>query len=116
MTFKAVFPEFSAETNVRISLLGGIASESVSDSAWGSLAEAGMLYLTAHLLARGNAMAASGGGASGPVTQSKVGDLSRTYGQIMGLTGEEGLYSTTGYGIEYLRLRSQIVQGPLLTC
>lgn len=108
--FKALFPELSAESDARITIMIGIATLSVSPSAWGTLADPATAYLTAHMLA----LAKRGvGGASGPVTSSKVGELSRGYADLTALLKSE--LAATVYGAEYLRMRRQILVTPMVT-
>lgn len=111
-TIKALFPEFAGETDARIDLFIGFAGNSINAAVWGTLTDQATSYLTAHLLSRAN----SGGAGGGPVTMEKVGDLSRSYGQMSGETadylGELGL---TAYGVEFGRLRRQIPVTPMIT-
>lgn len=111
-TIRALFPEFAAETDARVDLFIGFAGNSINADVWGTLTDQATSYLTAHMLARANA----GGAGGGPVTTEKVGELSRSYGQLGGQYAEAlGELALTSYGVEYARLRRQIPVTPMLT-
>lgn len=116
---KALFPEFSAVSDVRMQALIDIANLSVNQKVWGSSYAPGIAYLVAHLLKRsGTATGVSGGSSqAGTVSSEKVGELQRSYAapNLSGSSGEDALLSTTSYGIEYLRLRRQILITPMVT-
>ena len=116
---KALFPEFSAVNDVRIQALLDIANLSVSQKVWGSAYAPGMAYLVAHLLKRSGAATGVSGGSSnaGTVSSEKVGELQRSYSAPGGSSssGEDSLLSTTSYGMEYLRLRRQLLVTPMVT-
>lgn len=103
---KTLFPEFAAESDARIQLLLDQALLSVNASVWGNKADFGIQYLTAHLL---TVLNRGGGGASGPITSEKVGDLQRSYASSGAVTHELG---STGYGLEFLRLRRSLFITP----
>ena len=116
---KALFPEFSAVNDVRIQALLDIANLSVSQKVWGSAYAPGMAYLVAHLLKRSGAAIGVSGGSSnaGTVSSEKVGELPRSYSAPggSGSSGEDAFLSTTSYGMEYLRLRRQLLVTPMVT-
>lgn len=109
--FKALFPEFSEESDTRIDLFIPIAQLSVNENVWGAMTDPATAFLTAHILSMANR---GGSGAAGPVTMEKVGDLQRGYGDL-GSTLKSEL-ATTPYGLEYLRLRNQLLVTPMLVC
>ena len=93
-----VAPELAAVTDVgsQTALLNEAQAQlSPAIDNWGALYRQGVLYLTAHLatlaLRRG----------SGPVTAESVGQLSRSYANLVNL---HGYYGTTAYGVEFMRL------------
>ena len=100
---KTYFPEFASLDDAFIQLYIDSASLSVNVNRWGNKSEWGIAYLTAHLLTLLNR---GGNGQSGPVTQEKVGDLSRTYAPTSAISNSD--YASTSYGQEFLRLRKSI--------
>lgn len=116
---KALFPEFSTVSDVRIQALIDIANLSVNQKVWGSSYAPGIAYLVAHLLKRSGAAAGVSGGSSqaGTVSSEKVGELQRSYAtpSVSSASAEDALLATTSYGIEYLRLRRQILVTPMVT-
>lgn len=111
---KTLFPEFADVSNTVIDTWAGIASISCDDAAWdlprGKYASA---LLTAHLLTR-SGQSTGGAPASGPVTSSSVGALSRSYGQVSTKNQDDALLLTTAYGQEYLRLRRELPVTPIV--
>jgi hypothetical protein len=105
------YPEFATTDATRIDTLAADAALEMSVSKWGSKYDRGLAALVAHMIKVADQAAS---GAAGPVTSEKIGDLSRSYGQVGGTTGDE-LLMTTAYGQEYLRLRRQLVAGPRVT-
>jgi hypothetical protein len=110
--FKSLFPALASNSDARVSLFLGIASESVSSSVWGGLADPATAYLAAHMIAMADKAGASG--AAGPVTSSRVGDLARSYADLSSSLDAE--LASTAYGVEYLRMRRQILVTPMVTC
>lgn len=106
-----MFPEFAAETDSRVDRFIDVAGLSVAEGPWGNMADTAKIYLTAHLLAMANR---GQSGASGPVTGEKVGDLSRNYADMTSVFKNE--LAATPYGVEYLRLRRQVLVTPMVTC
>ncbi len=109
---KSLFPEFSSENDSRVELFIGIAASQIGSDAWGTLTDPATAYLAAHSLAMANRL---GSGAAGPVTAEKVGDLSRNYGDLSSKLDSVEL-SSTPYGLEYLRMRRQVLVTPMVTC
>lgn len=107
--FTTRFPEFVAVDPARIQTYLDDAALSVNASLWGNKADLGIAYLAAHLLTLDNR---GGNGASGPVTSEKVGDLQRNYAAPQGSL--DPVYSTTNYGIQFIRLRRSILISPLV--
>jgi hypothetical protein len=108
--FKIRFPEFATESDDRVQMFLDDAALSVSERAWSTKYDLGLAYLAAHLLASANRGSA---GVSGPVTSEKVGDLQRSYAAAS--SNIDATYSTTGYGIEFIRLRKTIFTSPIVT-
>lgn len=99
---KELFPEFAATADARIQLFIDQSTLSVNTAVWGNKADFAIQYLTAHLLTVVNR---GGGGAAGPITSEKVGDLQRSYASGGAVAHELG---STGYGMEFLRLRRSL--------
>lgn len=116
---KSIFPEFAAVSDSRIENFIEIASLSLSEKIWGSSYGTGLSYLTAHLIKRAGVGGGVQGGSSNPgvVSSEKVGELQRSYAlpNFQGSSAEDSLLGTTSYGIEYLRLRRQILVTPMVT-
>lgn len=116
---KALFPEFSSVSDQRIENFIEIAKLSVAEKVWGSSFGTGVSYLTAHLLKRAGVGGGVQGGSSNPgvVSSEKVGELQRSYAlpNFSGGSAEDALLATTSYGMEYLRLRRQILVTPMVT-
>jgi hypothetical protein len=116
---KALFPEFSGVDNTRITAFIGIAKTSMSEVVWGEAYDSGLAYLTAHLLKKSGPGGGVQGGSStaGPLTQERVGELSRSYGTVDSGSISQGdaLLTSTSYGVEYLRLRKLIPTTPMVT-
>lgn len=114
-----LFPEFAAVNPTRIAAFIGMAQASVNAGVWGTSYDAGLSYLTAHLLKKSGPGGGVQGGTStaGTVTQEKVGELSRSYSTVdLGPTSaSDALLTTTAYGVEYLRLRRLIPTTPMVT-
>jgi hypothetical protein len=104
---KALFPEFASESDLRIQLFLDQAAFSVNASVWGNKADFAIQYLTGHLLTVANR---GGSGAAGPVTSEKVGDLQRSYANNVSAVAHE--LGSTGYGMEFLRLRRSLYITP----
>ncbi len=114
-----LFPEFAAVDPSRITAFLGIAQTSMNVAVWGNAYDPGLAYLTAHLLKKSGPGGGVQGGTStaGPLTQERVGELSRSYGAVdLGsASAADALLATTSYGMEYLRLRRLIPTTPMVT-
>jgi hypothetical protein len=91
----AVAPELAVVPTTSQDEILAIADRQVNADSWGVLHDDGMRYLCAHL----GTMALRRG--SGPVASETVGPLSRSYVNMVTLSG---LYGATPYGVEYRRL------------
>lgn len=115
---KSLFPEFSVVSETRMESFIEMAKLSLSEKAWGSSYGAGVSYLTAHLLKRsGPGGGVQGGTSSAFVSSERVGELQRSYAfpNFQGSSAEDAILATTSYGIEYLRLRRQVLTTPMVT-
>ncbi len=99
-TLLAIAPELSSIPPERMETIIGLATKSVG-AVFGDSQELATAYLAAHMLTTGG-----GGGFSGAVKSVKEGDLAITYAD----NGKSGSsYTSTSYGMEFLRLRSECV-------
>lgn len=103
-TLRVLAPELAGETNDRLDAFLAMAARRVSASEWGELYADGCIYLAAHLLTLSN-RASSGSSGAGPVVSQSTGDLSVSYGAVVGVLSTDAQYATTTYGVEYLNLR-----------
>ncbi len=93
--------------NSRLALFLAQAQRQVNYTEWGSLADDGVKYLTAHLTTVAVRASASGGAIPrGPLTSETVGPLSRSYAAPAASSGADGELGSTTYGQRYLALRA----------
>lgn len=124
-----VAPEFKplSESPAGILIINemiSLATTFVCVAKWGTIkGEKAITYLAAHFLKElGFSEGVNGGGAdasvTGPITQEKVGDLSRSYGALnLGANAnvQDNLFSTTAYGKIFVALRRTVVSTPRVT-
>jgi hypothetical protein len=97
----------------------GLAMGEISVTVWGSTYTRGSVALGAHLMkmAKNSAADAVGGlGGAGNVSQIKTGDemISFESTGVAQSDAKEAALRSTKYGLEYLRLRSQVSGHPLM--
>lgn len=109
-TLIEIAPEFTGDAAIAQMLAW--ASQRIDAEAWGDLYEQGCIYLAAHLLAL-KARGASGSGGAGPVVSEKAGELQVNYGAVVGVLGNDAVYATTAYGVQFLALRRQVPAHPM---
>jgi hypothetical protein len=107
-TLKRIAPEFSERTDLKEWLFQAAAN--INPEAWGNLYPLGAAYLAAHLLTQSVGAAFASGGA-GPITSVREGDLSLSFGSVSA-AGKNAYYTTTKYGVEFLRMRSSLILTP----
>jgi len=110
--------QFAELEDPYIQIFIDLAALSVIPEKWEHLTEAGIKFLTLHLLTMA-LMSAKGfeKGVLGPVTSETVGGLSRSYGDGGGGGGSDGGDSDlemTSWGRQYLRLQKSLVVTPVL--
>lgn len=88
------FPEFAAYDPALIQIAIDDAALFVNSKVWGPKYNTGWKYFTAHLL-KSSPTSTGAGGAVGPVTAERVGDLSTSYGQLS-ISSQD--HSSTSYG------------------
>jgi Protein of unknown function (DUF4054) len=106
-SFKARFPEFTSETDVRIQANITDADPYFDRCKWGNLYESGVAYWVAHQIALANERAArfsADKGMANFVNSSDVGDVSYSKdGNLLNSSAKDP-YLLTVYGQEYRRL------------
>jgi hypothetical protein len=119
--FRLKFPEFADDTIYSSELLDvyiADASLEPSEVIWGNKWTQGVYLLTAHGLSlwkRSQAATANAFGASvGGVNSIRTGDESINFGAVGAATASAGeaSFRTTPYGLEYIRMRSELVTTP----
>jgi len=73
-------------------------------SVWGDREEIGQFYLTSHMLTMGQRKGRVGG-----ISGESTGSMSKSYGGVSSVNGSLDL---TSYGIEFQRIRRQLVISP----
>jgi len=109
----ALAPQFAG--NASIDTMITIATPLVPYAAWGEQTALGVTWMTCHLLQIAANGSAGGGGAAGPITADKAGDVSRSYGSAGGGGWADAGLSETVYGRQFLQLRGSLaITGPRL--
>lgn len=106
-TLRIVAPELASESDARLDLFLGMAARRCDAEEYGDLYADACIYLAAHLVTL-SSRAVGGGGGAGPVVAESAGDLSRSYGAVVGVLSSDATLATTPYGIEYLNIRKSI--------
>lgn len=113
-----VAPEFASTAEESIELFIEQARIFVNESVWGEKkGKAGIIYMACHMMKE---MGLGSGGISdgaGAVTQEKVGDLSKSYGDLGNGSRNETdkILMTTKYGKMFLLLKKTLVITPMVT-
>lgn len=94
--FKKMFPEFAEVPNARLQMFFDFAAENVNRNIFAEKSDRAEALLAAHFLTL-----ADRGGAAGPITSEKVGDLSRSYGTIK---SEQEELAATAYGSMFITM------------
>lgn len=111
---KVVAPEFASMSDADLDLFATEAECEVAKSKWGCRYDRAVALITAHLIAMSKRSENMGGSAAtGELKKVKVGDLEREF-QASSSNGSEGSsYGLSVYGKEFLRIRRQIIKGPV---
>lgn len=116
--FRTRFPEFGVTEfpDDRVSFALADALLQMNVNVWGIRADVGQLYLAAHLLAiEGEAFGGTTGGATGPLTQESVGDVSRSYASgASSMSSAADDFAWTKYGAVYSRMKRTLVSTPIV--
>jgi hypothetical protein len=116
-----VAPEFAAlveSSDETVEIFIDHAKNFVNESVWGEKkGKLGVIYMACHLMKE---MGHGEGGVSdgaGAVTQERVGDLSKSYGDVSSSlkSDSEKLLATTKYGKMFLMTRKTCVFTPMVT-
>ena len=103
---RTVAPEFKAKTDQEIAVMISVAALWADEDVWADKYDAGVAYLTAHLMT-----IAAREGAAGSIASETVGRVSVSFSNS---TMDDEL-ADTGYGKTFLSLRRTIVTGPLVS-
>lgn len=103
--FEALAPEYKDTDKGLIKTLAEQAKIQVRQSVYGERTSMARVYLVAHMLNMGERK-----GRTSSVTSETVGSLSRGYGG--GMDSKKDSYDLTSYGIEFKRIRRQLVKTP----
>lgn len=108
-----VAPEYAAKTNNELDVFANEAEIEITVKVWKTRYDRGVALITAHLIAMSERPSNMGGNsATGQLIKTKVGDLERQFGKASN-DGKNGSYDLTTYGAEFLRLRRQVLKGPV---
>lgn len=108
---KVVAPEYANKSNAELDMFAVEAEIEVTEKVWLTRYPRAVALLTAHLIAMSERNKTMGGNAAtGSLKKTKVGDLEREFASKD--SGNDGSYSLTIYGVEFLRLRKQVLMGP----
>lgn len=108
-----VAPEFKDMTDVELDAFAAEAECEISQKKWGCRYDRAVALITAHLIAlskkSANGTTDSG---SAQLKRVKVGQLEREF-DVDSDADSTNTYNLTLYGKEFLRLRKQILKGPI---
>lgn len=113
---KVVAPEYASKDNLELDLFASEAECEVAASKWGCRYDRAVALITAHLIAMSERAKNSGTGSSGTgaLKKVKVGQLEREFDVGSGVEADaNGSYNLTIYGKEFVRLRKQVLKGPI---
>jgi len=105
----AIAPELATESDATFDLYIGEAATSISSSVFGTKTEWAASNWVAHYMS----VNTSSGSAtvSGPITEEKVGDITRKYVRLQNVSNEESDYGRTKYGRTFLTIRRSRIVG-----
>lgn len=104
--FAAIAPGLASDPAAN--LFFGLAAGRLAVDVWGIYFSEGVAYLAAHMLTMRDRAFASGGGASGPTTSRKAGDLAESYGSAGTFSNSDSALSQTTFGLMFLELRRML--------
>jgi len=110
---KVVAPEYASKSNDTLDLFAGEAEKEIAVSKWGNKYDRAVALITAHLIAMSERAEKLGNSATGQLKRTKVGQLEREFGAGSNTNDSGNPYDLTIYGKEFLRLRKQVLKGPV---
>lgn len=105
----AIAPELASESDSTFDFYINEAETSLSYSAFGNKTEWAASNWVAHYMTIQSS--GDGAGVSGPITEERVGDVSRKYVRLQKISKEEADYSRTKYGRTFMTIRSSRIVG-----
>jgi hypothetical protein len=107
--FTTKFPTLGAAPAAIITDALAEAAREVSETAWGSRSDDGILWLAAHLVHSLDPAFSPSASVSGPVTKMRVGDRDVAFANPLSSDGGGSDWlKTTKYGLRYLHLRDLV--------
>ncbi len=101
--FKSLFPEFKNTDDKRIELFISFNTDKVNKNYFGKDFELAVFNLSAHQMLCADRGSSANKGA---LLSEDIAGVSRTF-QSISIINSDSYYASTGYGIEYLRLRKE---------
>ena len=104
--FDVLAPEFADKPIATLDILTPIVERQVKVSKWRDKTDEAVVYLVAHMLKMSERNGRVGG-----ITSQSVGSLSKGFS---GLSTNKGSLDLTSYGVEFQRIRRQLVITPIV--
>ena len=112
---KVVAPEYADMLDADLDPFASEAECEIAKSKWGCRYDRAVALITAHLIAISKRPEGFGGNAAtGELKKVKVGDLEREFQSSS--SNDDSAYGLTIYGKEFIRIRKQILKGPIFVC
>lgn len=109
---KVVAPEYADKTDAELDLFAAEAECEVSQKKWGCRYDRAVALITAHLIAMSERSSSNGNAGTGQLKKVKVGQLEREFDVGSGTSSDDS-YNLTIYGKEFIRIRKQVLKGPI---
>lgn len=110
---KVIAPEFEDSTEAVIQCFADEAYLELSEQVWGKRHPRAWGLITAHLMAIADRSKAGGNAGTGQIKKVKVGQLEREF-DVGSSKDSSDSFNLTVYGKEFLRLRKQVLIGPVI--
>ena len=111
---EVVAPEFASKSDTVINTFADEAYLELSESVWGKRHPRAWALITAHLMAMADKSSKGSDKSTGQLRKTKVGQLEREYDVTADSNSKDGSYNLTTYGKEFIRLRKQVLIGPII--